>query len=149
MSKDTILFSDVFDVKDIDRDGKFFDRCSRINARSENYEMDLTMDINSEIYPLDIGDKFSLVLASSLEVDASSATKSQSDVLYDVIGDKRTLASDYEYVVLGKCFKYDEGQGNKVSVLISYGGLLVCLEGDFRHLQNLTVGENIYILIRK
>lgn len=35
------------------------------------------------------------------------------------------------------------------SVYISYGGLLMCLEGDYRHLQNLTVGENIYLLMRK
>jgi hypothetical protein len=35
------------------------------------------------------------------------------------------------------------------SVYVSYGGLLMCLEGDYRHLQNLTVGENIYLLMRK
>lgn len=35
------------------------------------------------------------------------------------------------------------------SVYISYGGLLMCLEGDFRHLQNISLGENLYLLMRK
>lgn len=87
---------------------------SRINARSENYEMELTLDINNELYPLEIGEKFSLVLATSLSLtatvgnDTSGAQESWRE------RSERTLADDYEYVMYGKVYRYDEGQGSKV-----------------------------------
>lgn len=35
------------------------------------------------------------------------------------------------------------------AVYISFGGLLMCLDGDCRHLEPLTVGEHVYLLMRK
>ena len=61
-----VLFEDIFDVKDIDPEGKKFDRVSRLHCESESFKMDLILDINSWIYPMDLADKFRLVLASSL-----------------------------------------------------------------------------------
>jgi hypothetical protein len=42
---------------------------SRIKARSDLFEMDLVLDVNVDVYPLEVGDKFSLCLASSLYAD--------------------------------------------------------------------------------
>lgn len=58
-----ILFEDIFDVKDINCDGKKFDKVSRLHCESESFKMDLTLDINTWLYPMDFGDKFRLVLA--------------------------------------------------------------------------------------
>ncbi|OAQ33695.1 RNA polymerase [Linnemannia elongata AG-77] len=164
-SKDNVLFSDIFDIKDVDGAGKKFDKVSRINARSENYEMELTLDINNELYPLEIGEKFSLVLATSLSLTTAvgNDTSGTQESWREKVGGERTLADDYEYVMYGKVYKYDEGQGSKItnltlfyppfttnsSVYISFGGLLMCLEGDFRHLQSISLGENLYLLMRK
>ena len=60
------LFEDIFDVKDIDPEGAKFDRVSRLHCESESFKMDLILDINKWIYPMDFGDKFRLVLANSL-----------------------------------------------------------------------------------
>merc|ERR1712012_1052618 len=49
--------------------GKKFDRDSRLHCESESFKMDLILDINSWIYPMDLADKFRLVLASSLRED--------------------------------------------------------------------------------
>ena len=57
-----VLFEDIFDVKDIDPEGKKFDRTSRLHCESESFKMDLILDINSWIYPMELGDKFRLVL---------------------------------------------------------------------------------------
>ncbi|KAF9585401.1 DNA-directed RNA polymerases I, II, and III subunit RPABC3 [Lunasporangiospora selenospora] len=150
-AKDNILFSDIFDIKNVDAEGRRFDKVSRINARSENYEMELTLDINNELYPLEIGEKFSLVLATSLSLTTAvgNDTTATQESWRERVGGERTLADDYEYVMYGKVYKYDEGQGSKVSVYISFGGLLMCLEGDFRHLQNINLSENLYLLMRK
>ncbi|KAI8078416.1 RNA polymerase [Thamnidium elegans] len=156
MSTDSILFQDIFDIKDLDPQGKRFDRVSRLVGRSENYEMDLTLDFNAEIYPLKVGEKFSLVLASSLSLEASASVGGveKKESWRERAPGERDLSDEYEYVMFGKVYRYEDSNkgstaGQQVSVYVSYGGLLMCLEGDYRHLQNLTVGENIYLLMRK
>ncbi len=64
-----VLFEDIFDVKDIDPEGKKFDRVSRLHCESESFKMDLILDINSWVYPMELGDKFRLVLANTLKED--------------------------------------------------------------------------------
>ncbi|RKP09916.1 RNA polymerase [Thamnocephalis sphaerospora] len=152
--KENVLFSDVFDVKDVDRDGKKFDRVSRINARSENYDMEMTLDVNSELYPMEIGDKFAFALASSLSLEKQAATGDDAEKTEESWRDlsrrnEPTLADSYEYVMHGRVFKYDEGNGTRVAVYVSFGGLLLCLEGDYRHLQKVMIGETVYLLMRK
>ncbi|KAJ1912919.1 DNA-directed RNA polymerases I, II, and III subunit RPABC3 [Mycoemilia scoparia] len=148
--KDNTLFSDIFEIRSINDGGAKFDRVSRISARSENYEMDLILDINNQLYTLNTADKFSLVLASSLGVSgakdgstgAAGFSKTDSSWRAVVSGTERSLADDYEYVMYGRIYRYEDSDQAKVSVFISYGGLLMQLTGDYRHLQNLTVGEN-------
>ncbi|KAI9138000.1 RNA polymerase [Paraphysoderma sedebokerense] len=147
MVKEAIVFQDIFIIEDIDCDGKKFDRVSRILAHSEQYETDITLDVNNELYPLEINDRFALALASTLS--ATGDTSADSDAWRDNRKNKEaTLADEYEYVMFGKCYKYEE-VGSKVSIYISFGGLLMCLEGDYRHLQNFQKGENLYLLMRK
>lgn len=64
-----ILFEDIFNVKDMDPEGKKFDRVSRLHCESESFKMDLILDINNWIYPMELGDKFRLVLATTLHED--------------------------------------------------------------------------------
>ncbi|ORX56921.1 RNA polymerase, partial [Hesseltinella vesiculosa] len=147
------LFQDIFDIKDVNPNGKRFDRVSRVIARSENFEMELTLDINSELYPVDIADKVSFVLASTLSLDASAGTDTRESWRERAPGE-HDLSDEYEYVMYGKVYRYEDsagasGNGQKVSVYASFGGLLMCLEGDYRHLQKINVGEHIYLLMRK
>ena len=81
----SVLFEDIFVIKDIDKDGKKFDRgriinifyilsknwVSRIFGVSESYEMELVLDVNVELYPLEVGNKFTFALASTLNLDGS------------------------------------------------------------------------------
>lgn len=64
-SSSSLLFNDLFTIKEVDRDGKKFDRgtlprvrflraaltpsspVSRITAHSSNHEMDLTLDVRA------------------------------------------------------------------------------------------------------
>lgn len=50
--------------------------------------------------------------------------------------------------MFGTVYKFEESQDNdKMAVYISFGGLLMRLEGGYRSLSNLKQ-ENAYILIR-
>ncbi|ORX67316.1 RNA polymerase I [Linderina pennispora] len=150
--RDNILFTDTFDVKDVDKDGKKFDRVSRIDGRSQTHDMSLILDINSELYPLDAGDKFKLTLASSLSLtdvkEPSAFGKGEANWRAYVNGEERSLADDFDYVMFGRIYRYDDSSSAKVSAFASFGGLLMCLEGDIRHLQNLVVGDTLYLLLK-
>lgn len=46
-----------------------FPMFSRLHCESESFKMDLILDINSWVYPMELGDKFRLVLANTLRED--------------------------------------------------------------------------------
>jgi DNA-directed RNA polymerase I, II, and III subunit RPABC3 len=83
---------------------------SRLVGRSENYEMDLTLDFNAEIYPLKVGEKFSLVLASSLSLEASASTSGveKKESWRERAPGERDLSDEYEYVMFGKVYRYED-----------------------------------------
>ncbi|KAJ3043229.1 DNA-directed RNA polymerases I, II, and III subunit RPABC3 [Rhizophlyctis rosea] len=143
------LFSDNFIVTDMNPDGKKFDRVCRILADGEESEILLTLDVNTEIYPMQNEERFQLFLASSLNTDedVDMGGSGKREAWNSSLG-AGTLADQYEYVMYGKVYSFDD-EDTKASVYASYGGLLMCLAGPARHLQNLNVGQNLYLLIKK
>jgi DNA-directed RNA polymerases I, II, and III subunit RPABC3 len=67
------------------------------------------LDINSEIYPMKPPQKFELVLTTTLSQDGSIQDK---EAWRENLS-KRTLADEYEYVMYGKVYKFDESGGSK------------------------------------
>ena len=41
---------------------------------SENYEMEMHVDVNTQLYPVEIGNKYTMVLASTLSEDGTADT---------------------------------------------------------------------------
>ncbi|XP_017980757.1 PREDICTED: DNA-directed RNA polymerases II, IV and V subunit 8B isoform X3 [Theobroma cacao] len=106
-----IFFEDIFVVDKLDPDGKKFDKdgfsmfallcpITRIEARSQNCDMFMHLDVNSEIYPMHVGDKFTMALAHTLNLDGTP------DTGYYTPG-RKSLADKYEYVMHGKLYKGD------------------------------------------
>ncbi|KNZ44270.1 DNA-directed RNA polymerase II subunit H [Puccinia sorghi] len=157
MADSTLLFDDLFTITSVDKDGKKFDRVSRLNASSTNHSMALVLDFNVELYPLKVGDSFALALSASLTPDGEkeSGLETQSWRLEE---GKGGLADEYEYVMYGKLYKFDSGASDSVTAYISFGGLLMALTGDYRwvfyffqhrHLDRLTVGQMVFLLLRR
>ncbi|BGP12893.1 hypothetical protein JCM10213_005154 [Rhodosporidiobolus nylandii] len=140
-----ILFTDVFAVTAVDHDGKKFDRVSRVAAKSNNHDMRLTLDINTDLIELPTDSTFALALASTLNPEGSKDSGANG-WRADIEGG---LADDWEYVMYGKVYKFDDGTGEEVTAYISFGGLLMALTGNYRHMQQVTVGEHIYLLVRR
>ncbi|GAA5922310.1 DNA-directed RNA polymerase core subunit RPB8 [Sporobolomyces koalae] len=147
-SSSAILFTDVFVVSDVDKDGKKFDRVSRVAAKSNNLDMRLTLDINTDLLDLQKETTFSLALASTLnpESDKSNSSAAAGGWRADIEGG---LADDWDYIMHGKVYKFDEGTSDEVTAYVSFGGLLMALTGSYRHVSGVTVGEYIYLLVRK
>lgn len=83
-----------------------YNEVSRLYAKSKNYEMDLTLDYNNELYVLKAGQTFTLSLATSLSrggapgKDGEVEDKEQ-QWRPDGKGQKG-IEEDFEYVMFGK-----------------------------------------------
>ncbi|KIM67166.1 hypothetical protein SCLCIDRAFT_228185 [Scleroderma citrinum Foug A] len=152
-----VVFDDIFTVNAIDKEGKKFDRVSRLYARSRNYDMDMTLDYNKELFPLVEGQTIAVALASSLSRHVGPATGAEGADTDDKDRDvwrpdgkgKEGLQDDYDYVMYGKVYKFDGGTAEIVTAYASFGGLLLSLTGSFRHMASIVLGDPIYILLRK
>uniref|UniRef100_A0A0D6QRE9 DNA-directed RNA polymerases I, II, and III subunit RPABC3 n=1 Tax=Araucaria cunninghamii TaxID=56994 RepID=A0A0D6QRE9_ARACU len=141
-----LLFEDIFTVSEIDREGKKFDKVSRIEARSEQFDMHLVLDVNIDVYPVSKGDKFTIALSPTLSLDGTP------DSGYFVQAGRKSLADKYEYVMYGKLYRISEegsGANVKVEIYVSFGGLLMLLKGDPSNASNFELDQRLFLLMRR
>jgi DNA-directed RNA polymerase I, II, and III subunit RPABC3 len=146
MTYRNVLFEDNIKIISIDKDGKVFDKVSRIEARAEDSDCKVLLDINTDIYPVTKDGVYSILITKSLAVDGSPSPNTFS---FDIYSKKSSLLDKFDYVVHGKIFKYSEESDGKVSVYVSFGGLLFGLTGEPSHLSNLVMDERVYMLMKK
>lgn len=97
---------------------------TRFRAESQSYEAQLTLDINSEIYPVALRERYLVVLTKTLSLEGTPDPES-----FDQ-SNKRTLANEFDYVMHGIVYKFDEDtEDNKVYVTVGAACLKfhVCL----------------------
>jgi len=126
---------------------------SRLTARSANFDMHLSLDVNFELYPLRPHEKFTLALSTSLARggagEGTDAEEGDQGIWRPDGKGRRGLEEDYEYVMYGKVYKFDEGTGEIVTAYASFGGLLMALTGSYRHMQGIILGDPVYLLMRR
>ncbi|KAL6223574.1 hypothetical protein ACLB2K_006959 [Fragaria x ananassa] len=134
------LFEDIFEVLRLNPDGKKFDKVTRVEAKSETCDMFMHLDVNSEVYPIKEGEKFSMALTSTLNLDGTP------DSGYFTPGNRKTLADEYEYVMQGKLYKISEGSKRdpKAEVNASFGGLLMMLKGESAQFKNFELDQSLH-----
>ncbi|KAJ9558036.1 hypothetical protein OSB04_012650 [Centaurea solstitialis] len=140
------LFEDIFRVDRLDPDGKKFDRVNRIEARSDQFDMYMLLDVNTEVYPMHVGEKFMMVLASTLNLDGTP------DSGFFSPGGRKSLADKFDYVMHGKLYRISEegsGANVKADIYVSFGGLLMLLKGDPSIAAKFELDQRLFILMRK
>ena len=140
-----VLLNDMFEVKELNPDGKKFDKVTRLRCKSETYDLDMMIDVNSDLFPCKPSERLAVALAHTLNLEGKPDPG-----IYDQSG-KPSLLDDYEYAMHGTVFHYDkDGQaGVNVSVYVSFGGLLCRIKGDQRHLSSIEQDQKLYCLMRK
>ncbi|KAJ9155141.1 DNA-directed RNA polymerases I, II, and III subunit RPABC3 [Pleurostoma richardsiae] len=143
---DSQLFEDTFSVTDVNQ--MKYDRVARLKATSTDAQTLMTLDINVELFPCAVGETLHVVLATSLALDGSrDDDKGWRDILRP--GAESTLADMFDYVCHGKIYKFEDGDdGQTIKAYISFGGLLMALEGPYKKLTPLRV-DHTYLLIKK
>lgn len=141
------LFSAIFTVRSVDKDGKQFDNVSRIECTSENNDSVLTLDVNTQIYPMARDEVFALVLSHEI-----TSERVKDGEHWHPSQLENSNASKYEYVMHGKVYRYEEDPAHhRAKVFVSYGGLLMLLDGEQNALKDITSdrGKGVYLMIRK
>ncbi|KAH3673640.1 hypothetical protein WICMUC_003543 [Wickerhamomyces mucosus] len=143
----TTLFDDIFTITEVD--AARYNRVARIVGNSTtSSDIKITFDINSDLYPIKVNDSLTITLASSLSLEGEDNSFINNGSWRPPKAGERSLADDYEYVMYGTVYKFEEGANDKIAVYVSFGGLLLSLEGGYRSLSNLKQ-SNVYLLIRR
>ncbi|KAI0875975.1 DNA-directed RNA polymerases and 3 polypeptide [Hypoxylon argillaceum] len=141
---DAQLFEDAFTITDYDQSK--YDRVARITANSTDNQTQLSLDINIELFPCLVGENLQVVLATTLALDGNRDNEERG--WRDVRGES-SLADMYDYVCHGKIYRFEDGvEGQTLRAYISFGGLLMMLEGPYAKLTPLRV-DNTYLLVKK
>ncbi|KAM3559388.1 hypothetical protein MY1884_002779 [Beauveria asiatica] len=144
---DATLFEESFTITDFDQSK--YDRVARISCTSGDSQTAMVLDINTELFPCAESDSLHVVLSTTLSPDgARDDDKGWRDVGKG--GDApATLADLYDYVCYGKIYKFEETfDGATINAYVSFGGLLLSLQGPVKKLTPLRV-DNVYLLIKK
>ena len=125
---------------------KIFSKVSRVFANSSEIDIEITLDINTEIYPIHEEDKFELKLLSINIVEKNSKNNDQDWKEYF---DKK-LIENYEYVMFGTIFHCGFEDKN-FFIYGSFGGLLLKIFGglDLLFFREFYVDSKILLLIKK
>ncbi|PSK59449.1 DNA-directed RNA polymerases I, II, and III subunit RPABC3 [Elsinoe australis] len=145
MSADSHLYEDSFTITAVN--SAKYDRVARVTGTSADSLTLMTLDINTDLYPLSLNDPVQVLLASTLNLDGTKedASKGWRPVAK---GEEATLADMWDYVCYGKVYRFEEGTGDNIKVYVSFGGLLMYLEGPYRKLTGLRV-EWVYLLLKR
>lgn len=100
---------------------------SRLVARSTNYDLDIILDFNSEIYPLQAGEKIFFVLASSLSLEPEKKKEKNPNDKKERVSwrerapGERDISDEFEYVMYGKVYRYDDSTTGAGTAAVASG----------------------------
>lgn len=147
-----ILLEDDFKVTAVDPENRVYVRVSRAVCYTADKALSVTTDFNLEEFPILVGDRLHIAIASSLNRSGADEPPIYDHSIYH----RDTLLNDYEYAMHGKVYecKADSAvgagaEGAKVTVHISFGGLLTKVEGTPSTLKELHLNSDVFLLIRK
>ncbi|KAI9713150.1 MAG: DNA-directed RNA polymerases I, II, and III subunit RPABC3 [Bogoriella megaspora] len=141
---DAQLFEETFSITGADP--QKYDRVSRITGTGTDSGVSMTLDINTDLYPVLPGETVTMLLASTLNLDG---TKDDEKGWREPKPGEAGLADMYDYVCYGKIYRFDEGsKGDEINAYVSFGGLLLWLKGPYKKLTGLRI-DYVYLLLKK
>ncbi len=162
MSSNNRIFEDTLEVQDIDKDLKVFDKVQRCEGLTQDAKYYISMDINSEIYPMKKGALYKLLLAKSIYESKPTPENFEYDLFSN---SKNTLMDNFDYVMCGKVFQFsldkkkdkEDKSPDTLSISISFGGLLFQIArmkkddktGKPKGFEDINIDDVLYLLIKK
>ena len=158
-----IVFEEIFELENIDKDSKIFEKVQRCEGKTKKTNYKIMLDINSEIYPMEKGGLYSIVLAKSIE-EKNKEKSNEFD--YELTTNKKgTLMDKYDYVMRGRVFQFnsdkkregDSSNQDTLCISISFGGLLLDISnlkrenstGKAKSFEDIELDEELFLLMKK
>ena len=110
MSADSQLYEDTFVVSSMNH--AKYDRVGRISALSTDGQTNITLDLNTDLYPMAAQETFQLLLASTLNLDGTKDAEGKGWKELSV--GEATLADMWDYVCYGKVYRFEEGDAENM-----------------------------------
>lgn len=139
---DTQVFEDTFNITSINSEK--YDRVSRIYGTSTDNTVAIQLDINHELFHVQVDDQITMVLATTLNLDGSKDEKGWREAK----AHEPNLSDMFDYVLFGKIYRFEDAENEIAKAFISFGGLLLHVEGPYKKLSGLRI-EQVYLLIKK
>ena len=162
MSTNNRVFEETLDIKYIDKDLKVFDKVQRCEGVTQDTKLYISMDINSDIYPMKVGASYKLLLAKSIYESKQTPKYFEYELFSNT---KNTLMDNFDYVMCGKVFQFSQDKKEKndnseidtLSISISFGGLLFQISrmkkddktGKPKGFEDINIDDVLYLLIKK
>lgn len=105
---DAILLEQPFTITTL-LDQKY-DRVARVLGTSQDSQMQMTLDVNSDLYPIQTGENITMCLATTLNLDGTKDERGWRPTAGGGKGDVNTLADMWDYVCYGKIYRFEEGE---------------------------------------
>lgn len=107
-TSDAQLFEDHFRVTEVDQSK--YDRVARIKCTSGDGATQMELDINTELFPCQVGENLHVVLATTLSLDGSKDDERGWRDVAKAGGGEATLADMFDYVCHGKIYKFEDDE---------------------------------------
>ena len=154
MSTNNRVFEEILEINSIDKDVKVFDKVQRCEGKTIDTDFIISMDINSEIYPMKVGASYKILLAKSI-YDSKQTPKNFDYELF--LNTKNTLMDNFDYVMCGKVFQFSNAESGTLSISISFGGLLFQISklkmdektGKPKSFEEINLDDTLYLMIKK
>ena len=158
-----IVFDEILKIESIDKDNKIFEKVQRCEGKTQKTNYNILLDINSDLYPMEVGCLYSIVLARSIEENGKTKIE---EFDYELTTNKKyTLMDKYDYVMRGRVFQFssekkrnaDSLGKDSLCISISFGGLLLDISnlmrdnssGKPKSFEDINLDEELYLLIKK
>ena len=138
----SIIFDEVFELRQLNPGGKRYEKVNRLSCKATTCDVDMIIDVNNELFQLKEGEKVSIALATTLNLDGTPDTG-----LYEPHPGE-TLMNNYDYVMHGRVFNIEQQKEDTVDIHLSFGGLLMQLCGEQSQLELIQPDMKIYLLMR-
>eukprot|EP01054_Gregarina_sp_Poly1_P001543 Gregarina_sp_Poly_1__1542@NODE_138_length_13117_cov_118_636935_g123_i0_p6_GENE_NODE_138_length_13117_cov_118_636935_g123_i0NODE_138_length_13117_cov_118_636935_g123_i0_p6_ORF_typecomplete_len155_score29_53RNA_pol_Rpb8/PF03870_15/2_4e31RNA_pol_RpbG/PF16992_5/0_015RNA_pol_RpbG/PF16992_5/0_085_NODE_138_length_13117_cov_118_636935_g123_i022292693 len=140
----TVLLEDRITIDSIDNSK--FENVSRIRGRSVAYDAEITLDMNTAIFP--VKEKETLLVAFAEHSSKTSGPTGDDSGGNAASPQLVALIDEYEYVCLGKIFSEEERLPDKRSVYLSFGGLLCGITADKEILSEFVIDRRLFMLVK-
>jgi DNA-directed RNA polymerases I, II, and III subunit RPABC3 len=101
---DAQLFDELFNIVDVNQ--QKYDRVARVKGTSGDSTINMSLDINTDVFPLGINDTVQMVIATTLKLDGTKDDKGWREPQKN----ESTLADMFDYVCYGRVYRWDEGE---------------------------------------